>query len=77
MRVIPNCALGRYGSDSNCAFDRRPPNCNNCGWDKFEIGRRKELLKEGRLTPVKPETVDYLRRQYGIRADLELRGLRV
>lgn len=76
-RIIPNCTCGFAGSDSNCSQDRRPPDCAGCGFDKFEIGKRKYLLREQGLTPVSPERMEYLRNEWGVRVDLELRGLRV
>lgn len=77
MRIIPNCALGHYGADSSCAFDRRPPHCEGCGWDQFEIGRRAELLKEQELEPISDKQREWLRDYWGARVDREIRGLKV
>lgn len=77
-RLIPNCALGDYGKDSNCAYDgHRHPNCNGCGWDLFEIGKRRELLKENGLTPISDKQREWLRSYWGSKAEGEMRGLRV
>lgn len=76
-RVIPNCTLGQCGIDSSCAFDRRKPDCNGCGWDLFEMGRRRELLKENGLTPISDKQREWLRSYWGSKAKGEIRGLRV
>ena len=77
-RLIPNCTLGDYGKDSNCAYDgHRNPNCNGCGWDLFEIGKRRVLIKENGLQPISDNQREWLKRYWGARADGEIRGLRV
>ena len=77
VKIIPNCTLGRYGADSNCAFERRPPNCAGCGWDQFEVGKRADLIKENGLAPISDKQREWLRSYWGARADGEIRGLRV
>ena len=77
VKIIPNCTLGRYGADSNCAFERRPPNCAGCGWDQFEVGKRADLIKENGLAPISDKQREWLRSYWGSKAEGEIRGLRV
>lgn len=71
----PNCLCGRDGSARNEGECKDRRTCVGCGFDKTEYRRRMQILRERGLTVLKDGDKERLRRNWGMDASLELRGM--